>query len=279
MVWYRFTVSTVLLGFVLLWHRKLPVSFPQKRGVWVLLAVATTTFAANNVIFVMAMRFITPTAAQVLIQLAPMMLLAGGVFVFKERFHRIQGLGILLLVGGVMLFFRDRFQELLHEPGAYAFGVMLVVVAAALWACYAMAQKQLLTAYASPALMWMIYASGAVMIFPVAHPAQLWQIDGVQIGVLLYCSLLTILGYGAFAEALAHWEATRVSAVIAITPLITWSINQAAALVAPGYAQPEDFSLASLAGASLVTTGCALTALGRRGTKSREWKCSPWMRG
>lgn len=264
-VWYRFTVATLLLGLVLVWRRKLPPPLPRKRSVWKLLAAACIAFAANNVIFVMALGYITPTAAQVLIQLAPMMLLAGGIFVFKERFHRGQGFGVLLIACGMALFFRDRLQELLGGFGAYSFGVVLVVVAAALWAAYAMAQKQLLTEYGSPVLMWMIYASGAVMILPIASPSQVVALDAVQAGVLLYCSLLTILGYGAFAEALAHWEATRVSAVIAITPLITWSINQAASVLAPGYAQAETFTLLSLAGAGLVTAGSALTALGKRG--------------
>ncbi len=264
-VWYRFTVAALLLGAVLAWRGKLPAPMPRKRTVWKLLVAATVAFAANNVIFVMALGYITPTAAQVLIQLAPMMLLAGGVFVFKERFHRGQGFGVLMLVGGVALFFRDRLQELFGGQGDYAFGVLLVLVAAALWAAYAMAQKQLLTEYGSPVLMWMIYFSGAVMILPIASPSQLLALDGVHIGVLLYCSILTILGYGAFAEALAHWEATRVSAVIAITPLITWSINQAASVVAPGYAQAESIALSSLLGAGLVTAGSALTALGKRG--------------
>lgn len=264
-VWYRFTFATLLLGLVLGWRRKLPAPLPRKRSVWTLLGIASIAFAANNIVFVMALGYITPTAAQVLIQLAPMMLLAGGIFVFKERFHRGQAFGVLLLVSGVALFFRDRVQELFSGLGAYAFGVLLVVVAAALWAAYAMAQKQLLTEYGSPVLMWMIYASGALMILPLASPLQWMALDAVQVGVLLYCSLLTVLGYGAFAEALAHWEATRVSAVIAVTPLITWSLNQLASVLAPGYAQAESFSLLSLAGAGLVTVGSALAALGKRG--------------
>jgi drug/metabolite transporter (DMT)-like permease len=264
-VWYRFTVAAILLGGALVWRRKLPAALPRKRSVWLLLAVATIAFAANNVIFVKALGYISPTAAQVLIQLAPMLLLAGGVFVFRERFHRGQGFGVLLLLAGIVLFFLPRLQDLFSSLGDYAFGVLLVVLAAALWAAYAMAQKQLLTEYGSPVLMWMIYASGAILVLPLASPSRLFLLDGVQVGVLLYCALLTILGYGAFAEALAHWEATRVSAVIAITPLITWGINQVAATVAPGYAQAETIGISSLLGAGLVTAGSALTAMGKRG--------------
>lgn len=264
-VWYRFVISAVLLGIVLAWRRKLPARLPRGAGVWGLLAVAAIAFAANNVVFVVALGYITPTAAQVLIQLAPMMLLAGGVFIFRERFHRGQGFGVLLLGCGILLFFQQRLAELVSGFGAYAFGVFLVVVAAAFWAGYAIAQKQLLTEYASPVLMWMIYAVGMVLLLPLADPAQLNQLQGWQWGVLLYCGILTILGYGAFAEALAHWEATRVSAVIAVTPLITWGLNHIAAKVAPGFAQPESIPLLSMAGAGLVAAGSALTALGKRG--------------
>jgi drug/metabolite transporter (DMT)-like permease len=142
--------------------------------------------------------------------------------------------------------------------------VLLIVISAIVWAGYAMAQKQLLVNYGSPTLMWMIYAAGAVLLLPLATPSQIYALDGTQLVILLYCSILTILGYGAFAEALAHWEATRVSAVVAITPLITWTLNRVAAALLPGYAQPEDLSPWSLLGAGMVTLGCAFAALSRR---------------
>lgn len=264
-VWYRFTFSALLLGPVLAWRGGLPVPLPRLRTVWVLLAIASVAFAFNNVVFLAALGYITPTAAQVLIQLAPMMLLAGGIFVFKERFHRGQAFGVLVLLIGIGLFFRNRLEELFSGLSDYAVGVILVIIAAAFWTGYAMAQKQLLNSYSSPVVMWVIYASGALLLLPIAHPGQLFELDALQLGILAYCSLLTILGYGAFAEALAHWEATRVSAVIAVTPLITWALNHAAATVAPAYAQAESLTVSSLAGAGLVAVGSALTALGRRG--------------
>lgn len=263
-VWYRFTFSAFLLGFILLWRRKLPAPLPRGRAVWGLLAIASVGFAANNVVFVKSLGYITPTVAQLLIQFAPLLLLAGAVLVFRERFHGLQAIGVLVLLGGVALFFRDRVHELLGGLNAYAVGVLLVLLAAALWAAYALAQKQLLMHYPSPVLMWMIYANGAVMLWPMAEPGQMSLLSGVQLGVLFYCSMLTILGYGAFAEALAHWEASRVSAVIATTPLITWAFNHLASLVAPGYAQAEALSALSLLGAGLVTLGSALIALAKR---------------
>lgn len=263
-VWYRFTGAVLILGAILAYRGKLRGMKPKNRTVALLLAVAIIGFASNNVVFTMGLGYITPTAGQVVIQLAPMILLFGGVVVFKERFGGMQVVGLAVLLSGMLLFFHERLGELFGNFTSYAFGVFLVIVAAVVWAAYALAQKQLLTSYGSPVLMWMIYAAGAVILLPLANPGQIAVLDGVQVAILVYCAVMTILGYGAFAEALAHWEATRVSAVVAVTPLITWVLNRVASYLLPGYAKVENLSALSVAGAGLVTVGCALAALSRR---------------
>ena len=69
------------------------------------------------------------------------------------------------------------------------------------------------------------------------------------------------MAYGAFAEALAHWEASRVSAALAVTPLVTFAAVALAALLWPLHVQPEDINVLGYAGALLVVGGSALTAL------------------
>lgn len=262
-VWYRFSVAALILGTGLALRKKLRPARPQTKTIFWLFVIAILGFASNNVIFVTGLGYVTPTVGQVVIQLAPMMLLLGGVFVFKERFGRFQFVGLCLLLGGMLTFFHERLGELFGNFTGYAFGVFLVVVSAVAWALYALAQKQLLASYGSPVLMWIIYSAGAVLLFPLAEPAQIFRLDTTQWIVLFYCSMLTVLGYGAFAEALAHWEATRVSAVVAITPLITWTLNRIAAIWMPQYVKTEDLSPISLVGAGIVTIGCAITALSR----------------
>jgi len=263
-IWYRFIFAAVLLGVILLLRGSLPAPLPKAKSIWGLFALAITCFAANNLVFLSSLGYITPTAAQLLNQFAPLLLLAGAVVVFKERFQRTQLIGVAVLMFGMGLFFRDRVGELFSGLGDYSVGVVLVLGSTVLWAVYALAQKQLLASYPSQVLMWSIYASGAVLLFAIAEPAQITTLSGGQVMVLVYCAMLTILGYGAFAEALAHWEASRVSAVIATTPLMTWGFNMIAAKFAPSYAQAEGLSFVSLIGAGLVTLGSALIALARR---------------
>ena len=79
---------------------------------------------------------------------------------------------------------------------------------------------------------------------------------------MLACCLNTLVAYGAFAEALAHWEASRVSATLAITPLVTFASVATAAWLWPDYVQAEDINGLGYSGAMLVVLGSALTALG-----------------
>ena len=80
--------------------------------------------------------------------------------------------------------------------------------------------------------------------------------------LLLACCMNTLIGYGAFAEALAHWEASRVSATLAITPLVTFAAVAIAARIWPEYVHAEQINGLGYGGAVLVVLGSALVALG-----------------
>jgi drug/metabolite transporter (DMT)-like permease len=82
--------------------------------------------------------------------------------------------------------------------------------------------------------------------------------------VLLFCGLNTLVAYGAFAEALEHWEASRVSAILTLTPAFTLASVWAASQVWPTLLAPERLSLGGLAGTLLVVGGSLALALARR---------------
>jgi drug/metabolite transporter (DMT)-like permease len=261
--WFRFFVAATLLGAWLALRGRLPSLRKLSRGDLVLLAICIVGLAGNYVLYLLGLELITPGAAQVVIQLAPMFLLLGGLIVFRERFGAVQWLGFGILCAGLVLYLHDRLGEL-FAPGSYASGVAMVVVAGAMWAGYAMAQKQLLKAMPSEVILFCIYAASVVLFLPVSHPTHLAQLDGVQIALLIYACLNTIVAYGCFAEALDHWEASRVSAVLAIAPLLTLVFVSWVAKVTPGVLPPEGLDALSIAGACIVVVGSALSALGPR---------------
>lgn len=261
--WYRFLVSSLVMG---LWLGR-GAGFPRPgelRGrVGILTLLACLGLTGNYGVYLTGLGHITPATAQVVIQLAPLSLMLGGIVIFRERFSRIQALGVAIFLSGLGLFFHDHLHELLGSFGAYARGVGMVVLAALLWALYSLAQKQLLTRFPSSVVLWMVYTSGALVYLPVAQPGSLLELDARGLVLLAFCCGNTLGAYGAFAEALESWEASRVSAVIATTPLATACFAEATAWLVPGMVPPESWSLASIAGALLVATGSAVTALGR----------------
>ena len=62
---------------------------------------------------------------------------------------------------------------------------------------------------------------GEVALLPFADFTAFAQIDAWHWVAVVFCALNTLAAYGAFAEALVHAEASRVSVVLALNPLLT----------------------------------------------------------
>jgi drug/metabolite transporter (DMT)-like permease len=260
--WVRFTISALLLGVLLAARGGLPPLRRLGAGEWRLLAVATVFLAVNYQGFLVGLDWTTPANAQVMIQLAPLLLAFGGIAVFGERFTRLQGIGVGVLVAGLGLFFAGQVGALAAGLRRHLLGDAVMVAASLTWAVYGLAQKQLLRSLPSQGIMLCIYAGCAVLFVPLAEPASLGALDGLGWALLVFCGLNTLLAYGAFAEALAHREASRVSAVLALTPLATVACTWLAAARWPDLVATEPLGPAALAGACLVVAGSLATSLG-----------------
>ncbi len=259
--WYRLFSSGLILLLWLAASRRLPrLAALGRSGPW-LLALAIGGLAANYVLYLLGLQLLSPGTTQLLIQIAPILLLLGSLLVFREAFDSWQALGLAVLLGGFALFFNQRLAELFGALGDYSLGVLLVLLAALVWAFYGLAQKQLLSGWNSLQIMMVIYLCCAALLTPWAQPLQALELSALQGWLLAACCLNTLVAYGAFAEALAHWEASRVSAALAVTPLVTFASVALAALLWPLHVQPEDINALGYAGALLVVAGSALTAL------------------
>jgi drug/metabolite transporter (DMT)-like permease len=261
--WWRFAVSMALLGVFLALRGELPRLRGAGTTAITLLAVAMITLIANYVLYLVALDHTTPSVTQVVIQLAPLLLLVGGVFVFGERFARLQWIGFIVLGAGLLLYFNVRLPELARPTDGLGLGVMLVVSAAVSWAIYGLAQKQLLRHFSAQQVLWMIYVGATILLLPATLPAAILDLTGMQLGMLAFCCANTIAAYGAFGEALYHWDLSRVGAVLATAPIFTisamWAIERSGlALVAA-----EGLNVLAVAGALAVVAGsmtCALAA-------------------
>jgi len=259
--WYRFATAAVALGIFLAWRRRVPLRAPLTRRGWLLYAVALLCLVANYVSYLLSLELTSPTVAQVLIQLAPMFLLFGGVIVFRERFAPLQWAGFAVLVAGLLVFFHDRYAEVFALQTRLGLGVAVMLFSALVWSVYAMAQKQLLTQLASGQVLFLLYAGAVPLLLPPAQLAQVLGLNGLQFGMLVFCCANTVIAYGCFAEALEHWEVSRVSAVVTLAPIVTVLGMQGAAWLWPAGVPAEPLSGWNLLGASLVVAGSMTTAL------------------
>jgi drug/metabolite transporter (DMT)-like permease len=262
LTWLRFLTAALMLGGILGGLRQLPrLSSLDAKG-WLVLGLALCGLAGNFVIYVIALGHASPTINQVVTQLSPILLMLGGIVVFHERFSWIRWAGFVLLLVGLPLFFNRRLPELANVHSGLGLGVALLVLASVVWATYGLAQKWMLRRLQAQQILLLLYIGSAIVLLPAAHPASILKIDTLQTWMLVFCCANTVVAYGAFAEALKHWEASRVAATLTLTPLFTmvtmWILEHAA----PGLVKPEQLNALSVFGALIVVGGSMLCALG-----------------
>ncbi len=262
---YRFLASALTLGVLLGVRGRLPsLRLLAPGGRW-MLAAAGLFLGVNYLLYLMSLDLTTPADAQVILQIGPLLLAVGGMVFFRERFGRVQWTGFAVLVLGLGVFFRSQLAQVAADVAGrdqYLLGNLLMVGAATLWAMYGLVQKQLLGQMPSEHIMLCIYAGCAVLFVPLASPSTIGALDGVGLAALAFCALNTVVGYGAFAEALEHWEASRVSAMLALTPIATLVMVEISGVLWPALEVGQGaLPWASLAGAVMVVAGSLVTSL------------------
>jgi len=259
--WYRFLFSSLFVGIWILKKNKIrDLSVFRGSVVW-LTILAIVGLSLNYAFFMIGLNYIPPSTAAVVIQLAPMFFLFGSLLFFKESFSIYQCIGFAVLVIGLTCFFNMRLTYLVSGFSGYAFGVLLIICAAIFWVFYALAQKQLLLSLPSEVILLFIYAGCCLMFTTVSHPFQIFHLNYIQLLLLLFTCLNTFLAYGSFSEALNHLEASRVSTVLSIIPLITIASMACISYFLPGRIETEPLNLISLIGAVLVVVGSMISTL------------------
>ncbi len=262
-VWFRFLTAFTCLTLYLAQHQAFPPLGKLSPNTWRLLAIAAVGLPSNYILFMLGLVQTSPTNAQIVTQLAPILLGLMALVLFRERYSFWQWLGLGIFAVGFGLFFQAQLQVLLTSVTQYWQGNLLLVLASLMWAIYGLAQKQLLQSIASPVAMAGIYGGAALILTPLAAPMRLLQLTPVQWGLLIFCAFNTLLAYGAFAEALNHWEASRVSAVLSLTPLVTIAMVFVLSRITPQIVVADSWTVSGLLGALLVITGSLTIALGR----------------
>jgi drug/metabolite transporter (DMT)-like permease len=255
---FRFAIAAILITPYLITRKKLiNKSKIVSTKLFLQLLGAGLLLTANYALYILGLERTTAEAAQVMMQLAPVLLLLSGVWVFKERFSPIQWIGFAIFVSGLLMFFSPRFDDIFTHLNDYGVGLLLLAAAAITWVGYAVIQKFLIKEFNAEETMLVFYWIGALVFLPFSNFTLLLNLTSLQWALLGFCGLNTLIAYGCFSEALIHIEASRVSAVIAMTPLVTVFFVQSisfAGVVA------EPLGLVTVIGATFVVVGSIVTA-------------------
>jgi drug/metabolite transporter (DMT)-like permease len=261
--WIRFLFSSVVVG-IFLWQRgQLPALGSWQRRDWLTLFFAVFFLAGNFILYLLGLELISPEATVVLIQLAPFILMFGSVFIYGESFALVEWFGAGVLFVGLVLFFNERLALLLQAFTSETLGIVYILLAAVSWGIYGLLQKPLLRKVGSVQLTLLMYGGGALMLLPVSHAGSLLDMTALQDGAVLFGCLNMVVGYGAFTEALRVWQGAKVSAVIAVAPVITIAAMATAVALWPSLFVDSELNLWAYVGAALVVGGSMLAALGK----------------
>ncbi|MEX2367401.1 MAG: DMT family transporter [Pseudohongiellaceae bacterium] len=262
--WARFTVSAVLVFLFLRSRAGLLAYHRLGLRTLLILLIATCALIGNFLLYLKSLNYLNPESAQVMIQLAPFILMFGSVYFYQEKFGRPEILGSALLLFGLGLFFNNRIDEIFNSFGEYTLGIVIMLCAAISWGIYGLLQKHLLSMMNSRQLTLFIYCGGAVGLTLFVTFSSFTGLSLLQYAALLFCCLNMVIGYGTFTEALHYWQAAKVSAVIALAPLITILSMALAVRLWPQYFSDSELNLVAYAGAIMVVAGSMLGSLGRR---------------
>jgi len=260
-IWYRFLVAGVVLFSWLAYKNRLPpLMRVDSRTRWFMF-IAALCLCSNYFLFSYSLNFVNGETSEAVIQLTTLFLILGGVVIYKEPFVGIQKFGTLLIVTGLLLFFNDRLLALVRFDNEETFGVVVVIVAAITWAAYALLQKKLLASFSSVQILFLIYVVSILVLLPFIKPGSLLQLTQLQLWLLVFCCINTLIAYGCFAEAMNLWDASKVSATLALAPLFTIGSLKLVVFFNPHYEFSDRLGFLALGGALLLVIGSVLTAL------------------
>lgn len=264
--WFRFLVSAIVTaGYMAIFN---PVGFRIfLRPPWELV-VSALGLSINYYGFIVGVDYTTPSIAQVFIQLGPIGLALSGIFIFREEIKRRQVAGLMLVLGGLSLFFLNHIVALNATNPLVWKGVKWVVVAAVTWAVYAIMQKKLILRYQASEINLFIYTVSTLFFTPFIHPQALQPLSFGQWLLLVYLGLTTVVSYGLLTLALKWTEAHKISVIIIFNPIITFATVMLAGYIGLPYIHAESFSAQALGGALLVLAGGAMAVYNRRHRKN-----------
>lgn len=234
---------------------------------WLVLTLAMLGSIANYILFVSSLHYLSGPTAQLIFQVAPIMMAVGGVLFYQEHISARQIVFFAGVIVGMLMFFN---RELVGISGhtQILIGIACVFFSALSWVIYTLLQKALLQDISSSNILLYIYFCASVLLLPFSSPQKLELVSVDLFPVLLFLSLNTLIAYEAFTRSLQHWPVSRIGAALPLVPVIAFACTYLLHFIWPAHIEIETLNGVAQAGVLLVTC-CSIgaSAAGRRAAR------------
>jgi drug/metabolite transporter (DMT)-like permease len=159
---------------------------------------------------------------------------------------------------GFAFFYGDQLLAFFDGKKEYNLGVMFTLSGALAWTMYAVLQKFLVRQYPPILLNLFLFGFPALIYLPFANLSSVLQLNWAWWLLILFLGLNTLISYSTLAEALRYIEASKVSVIIFLNPIITFIIMGILTWLKVSWITHERFSFVTVIGAIVVISGALL---------------------
>lgn len=255
-VWFRFFSAFLILGlWTLIFRRKDYRIFIRPPF---LLFLAAIFLGLNYLGFIAGIKYVSPSSSQIFIQIAPVSFALSGILIFREHVSWKHIVGFILVLSGIGLFYSEQLRDLTRTGENFTLGMFLVLGGGLSWAIFATLQKSLVKIIPTNQLNLFIYGFCSIAMIPLVRFSDFQGLSAANWYLLIYLGVNTVLAYGSLAIAIKYTEATRVSVIITLNPIITFVTMAILTKMNVPWIEAESFSILSILGALTVLGGAFL---------------------
>ena len=228
----------------------------QKEDYRMIIFLSFLAIPVNQFLFLLAMKYTTPTNAALLYGSSPAVVLLISHLMGRERVNWKKGIGVAIAFCGIFIIVFERGIDLQSD---YAIGNLLLFVAMLAWALYTIQGRVLVLRYGAFTTSSVTMILGTVMFIPIGMIGTI-EFDYSKLTInhlwgLLYLSLGTsIFAYLLWYYALSRIAASRVAIFANLQPILTTIL----AVVLLG----QIITTAFIIGGCIALTGVVLSQFG-----------------
>ncbi len=267
-VWFRFLVAFSVLFIFFALQKPSYLIILRKPPLYII--IASLGLGINYLAFLYGLKLTTPNTAQVIIQTGPILLGVVGLVFFHEKISKRQGLGFILAGTGLFIFYRESLSQIAASEEMFNMGILWVVVAAMAWVVYATFQKMLVKKHPAQQLNLFLFALPVLLFLPFIKPAGFLDLTIWNWLLLVYLGLNTLIAYGSLAMAFKYLEASKVSIIVTLNPIITFILMGLLTYLEVSWIEPEILSIRGLIAALLVLLGAIMAVTVAKPSTKKE---------